>query len=320
MEQENTGTSVGGSTVTVPEKSKRKANVPAIILGIMTVIFAGLAGYFGMKCFTDEQAGGGESDGGDESEVAGDSTGNQEAETQIASSAMAEDYDEVWNEILKITDGVADKWDYIENDEGLMYKPEGLNTYVPMKLDLIMKIKTGGSEKRNSKDFYSGLEKAGYKSIGTLPSEGSAGPRIDGFLNNDKNIVCGTYDGNDGQDYYMAITCAKTDWVWLTKEKIELVGELETAYFEKTGGYPSNVYGLVNEIKDSQYAPYQTLQVLIGGGVALFYRVSPDAKWQYFTGGQSLLGCDEYNTEDLKKAFAGDTCFDDSNDESTVQP
>ena len=189
-----------------------------------------------------------------------------------------------------------------------------------MKLDLIIKIKTDSSGERNSKDFYSGLEKAGYKSIGILPFEGSAGPRIEGFLNSDKNIVCGTYDGNDGQDYYMAIACAKTDWVWLTKEKIELVGELETAYFEKTGEYPGNMYGLVNEIKDSQYAPYQTLRVAIGGGSALFYRVSPDAKWQYFAGGQGLLGCDEYNTEDLKKAFVGDICFDDSNNESTVQP
>jgi hypothetical protein len=53
----------------------------------------------------------------------------------------------------------------------------------------------------------------------------------------------------------------------------------------------------------------------------LFYRVSPEAEWQYFTATQGLMPCTNYNTEDIRNAFAGETCFDESNGETlTVQP
>ena len=44
-----------------------------------------------------------------------------------------------------------------------------------------------------------------------------------------------------------------------------------------------------------------------------------DEKWRYFTGVQAPLDCSEYNTDDLRKAFAGDVCYN-GREESTVQP
>lgn len=179
----------------------------------------------------------------------------------------------------------------------------------------------------NEKAIYAALEsnfkKSGFESIGTLPFLGSAGPKIDGYLNASRNIVCGVFEDSEwvygnAQDYVYYLECAKTDWAWLTEDEKELVGELETAYHNKTGEYPITLYNYDNEIKDSQYAPYQTLRTEVGGGYGLFYRVGPEEEWQYFAGGQSYLECSEYNTEELKKAYAGEVCYNGSQ-ESIVQ-
>lgn len=45
----------------------------------------------------------------------------------------------------------------------------------------------------------------------------------------------------------------------------------------------------------------------VGGSAALFYQ-TPDGTWHYFQNTQSILSCSTYNTNDLKKAFAGTTC------------
>ena len=79
--------------------------------------------------------------------------------------------------------------------------------------------------------------------------------------------------------------------------------------------------------KDSSVAPYQTLEGSIGtsriegcGDVgkdltAMFYRVSPTAEWQFFSRIEDELPCGQYNTTDLKNAFADTKCFDQTTDE-----
>lgn len=81
--------------------------------------------------------------------------------------------------------------------------------------------------------------------------------------------------------------------------------------------YPEGEYLGLNpdrlEIKDSKHAPYQTMTGGVLGAAGLWYRVSPDAPWQWFTGAQAVLDCSEYDTDDLKKAFAGEPCYEDGN-------
>lgn len=106
---------------------------------------------------------------------------------------------------------------------------------------------------------------------------------------------------------------------WMNKEKVALANELAVAYREGTGRLLGYILAEANNIKDSEVVPYQRLMAQMPGAAVLFYRVSPEAKWQYFAGLQSPLQCEEYKTEDEKKAFAGEVCYN-GNEESTVEP
>ena len=71
-------------------------------------------------------------------------------------------------------------------------------------------------------------------------------------------------------------------------------------------------------IKSSSVDGYQTATVTIssgapvGGKGALFYRKGK-TDWKFFKATQSLSNCSDYNTDDLKAAFADETCVSDSN-------
>lgn len=56
----------------------------------------------------------------------------------------------------------------------------------------------------------------------------------------------------------------------------------------------------------------------VGGFAGLFYK-TPGSDWRFFMGTQSVLSCDKYIDDDVKKSFAGDVCFDGQT-ESTVKP
>lgn len=79
------------------------------------------------------------------------------------------------------------------------------------------------------------------------------------------------------------------------------------------------------KIKDSQADGYQNAQVSVGdvkdmgGYAALFYK-KDGGSWKYFKGTQEIIPCTEYNTTDIRNAFMGDACWDNTtNKESTVQ-
>jgi len=93
----------------------------------------------------------------------------------------------------------------------------------------------------------------------------------------------------------------------------------------------------VGSIQDSVIKPYQTLEVGVGlltndnvsgcengigsGWYELYYRVSPNDTWKLFMDGQGNIGCDSYDTDDLRNAFAGKPCLDTmTNSDSTVKP
>lgn len=76
----------------------------------------------------------------------------------------------------------------------------------------------------------------------------------------------------------------------------------------KTEGYTTAQVGL-GSVLDDQSMP--------GGAAGLFYK-TPDGKWHFFTGTQAALACADYNTDDLKKAYLGEPCYDASGKDSTV--
>jgi len=56
----------------------------------------------------------------------------------------------------------------------------------------------------------------------------------------------------------------------------------------------------------------------VGGFAALFY-TTPDKKIHYFTGTQSQIACSDYKTPDLKKAYLGESCYEQNNDKAIVK-
>ena len=290
------------------DKPKKKANVLTIILGILALVFAGAAIFFGLDYFGiigKERI----------REVVTVETVPEEVVVEIMTSTMAEEYKDVVEMMGVLTEGIKNDWDYIENSSGLMYKPERLNSYVPMKFSLSKRIHNSSSNDVNMSAVKNQLSSSGFVSIGILPHGGSAGPEISGYYNSEKDIVCGVYQDVDWRldnAEYVGLTCAKTSWVWLTREDEVLINGLAEAAKVATGEYPK-VLQTGNKIENSQYEPYQTLIVGVGGAAGLFYRTSPEAEWRFFTATQAALACDEYDTDDLKRAYLGTYCWDTNN-------
>ncbi|MBR0488397.1 hypothetical protein IJJ39_01835 [Candidatus Saccharibacteria bacterium] len=131
----------------------------------------------------------------------------------------------------------------------------------------------------------------------------------DAFSNNSSNITCSV--NRDGLPFRMY--CSKNSWISSVKKNLilELAKASDANYVNVSDNY---------QIKNSEISPYQTLTASGINYAMLFYRVSPDAEWQYFTGTQAILSCSEF-TGDVAKAFAGTRCWDETTQsESTVQP
>ena len=136
----------------------------------------------------------------------------------------------------------------------------------------------------------------------------------DNLINRDSQIACNLTGGVP-----FTVNCSHLSW--LTEETINLANQLAEAYHEKTGEYPFSINLSHYEIKDSQVASYQTLNVPVANAMGLFFRTSPDSNWQFFKTTQSVIPCQEYNTTDIKNAFAGSVCYDEATgNNSTVQP
>lgn len=312
INQEN----LGVESQVKPTMNKKKVNASAIVFGIMALLSAGVAIFFGVKYYEPKE----------ESEPITIEQIKEETKIEIAASTMANDYKEVVSVVESLTEGIGGARDRYENSNMLMYKPVDLNTFIPMRLTVKKQVTNSDNGEANMDVLIGRLEGAGFKSIGTLPNLGSApAPDEYGYLNSSSNIFCGIYEDTawssptNGYEYVL-LQCAKTDWTWLTEDDKALISELEAAYREKEGEYPIELnIGVAVKIRDSEYAPYQSFGAGVKGAVGLFYRTGPDAKWQFFTSVQGPLECSEYNTDDLRKAFAGDYCYN-GEERSTVQP
>lgn len=77
-------------------------------------------------------------------------------------------------------------------------------------------------------------------------------------------------------------------------------------------------------IKSSSVDGYQTASLSIssrqsiGGAAVLFYRKGT-TDWKFFKTTQNELNCSDYNTDELKAAFADESCMSDTNTDTTVK-
>lgn len=208
-------------------------------------------------------------------------------------------------------------------DANVSYQPEGYLTGVPLTksygvtLDAkFYRLGQPGYDLVTNRTIYrtisNALLDAGFTDTGQEYTTASAASASGTFINPTTGIVCTVLLSGASCGY-------KT---WYNQDTANLSNTLARVYEETTGKPAHYLVAQTQYIEDSPITPYQRIEVAMPGFGAAFYRVNPDAEWQYFTEGQSTPQCNEYNTEDLRKAFAGTSCFTDTTGEpmGTVQP
>ena len=133
------------------------------------------------------------------------------------------------------------------------------------------------------------------------------------------NAVICTVSGTDSIPMY--VTCAnKNAYAKVSSD----VKPFVTAY--RAGHSDSSTQDVFSAptIKSGSVDGYQTASVgvsshqSVGSAAALFYRKGTDA-WKFFNFTQAELNCSDYNTADLKAAFADQPCISDSKASTTVK-
>ena len=126
------------------------------------------------------------------------------------------------------------------------------------------------------------------------------------------NIIC--YYSVVGGNY--SVNCA--DKRWYKEEDKKLTLELAAAYEKKEGNKVGYLGAETKSITKNSAGTYETIVASLDDAAALFYR-KVGGEWKFFVGVQQGPGCEAYNTSELKAAYAGEKCWDDSGNESIVK-
>lgn len=197
------------------------------------------------------------------------------------------------------------------NEGNLLYKPEGLKTHIGLNLSYGFKIVWDGvssvSQQKMEQidamdnDVRRALLDSGFREYG----ESFIGIHSE-YIDERAGIICGM---NGGLPY--DFVCSSTNWYDVDVEQWDLLNELAEAYKEKRGDYPITLGVSTDRIVDSGYEKYQKLIGSVSNAMGFFYRVSPESEWRFFTATQAALSCSEYNTDDLRRAFMGEACWNE---------
>lgn len=309
-------------------KKQGKGKVWLIVL--IVIVLAGVAFGGGVLAerFLISSDGGKDDDGGVTVEEVLDAIDNEQVDVaQVVNggvnNVMAAEYDEVYN-IMKIAIGemktdigsIILNMDGIHASFGMPMRPEGLHTYIPAKFNLKVSVNGDDDSDATMGAIGANLENVGFVTTGEIPHFGAAGSLGKGYERG--SIRCNMYSTFAvSYSHTVAVECGMVDWVWLNDDKFKMYQDLEEAYRAKNGKYPW-VLSINHEIVDSEYVPYQKVAVNVGGAVGLFYRASSESEWQFFAATQGSFPCSEYNTDDLKKAYLGEGCFDETNGVNSV--
>lgn len=248
-----------------------------------------------------------------------------EAEIEAKKLADTQDITEKMKKALKeylVTDDGTELFEFKDgNNATVLYRAADMEVAIPLVKTVGF---TGNSvdgvseedmlplwDKMNSEEYSKMIEKV-FTENGFVKT-GEDWTPLGEYVNWETGVICTNI--TSGMPIYFG--CGHISW--LDADEVALANELAGAYLAKEGKPLGSVSVKVADIENSSVAPYQRLDASIYGAVGLFYRVSPEAKWQFFMGTQSPLSCSDYNTEDLRKAFAGEVCYNES-EESIVEP
>ncbi|MDO4220183.1 MAG: hypothetical protein Q4D22_03065 [Candidatus Saccharibacteria bacterium] len=178
-------------------------------------------------------------------------------------------------------------------------------------------------------DFYAGQGKDNYISMidkimknhnlkRTEVSEGLFFGDGDLYYMNDDGFVCvASTSSMPG-----TVSCSNTKW--LSETRKEFVKDLIDAYkkgadWMKDDEETVYLYANENKIRDGGTEPYQIIEGGVLDAAIIFYRKGEDSEWKFFTITQQALSCGDYNTDELRAAFKGDSCYDESFNNSIVK-
>lgn len=327
----------------ITQSTKNRKTIIIVCSICCALIIAAIFCYFFIiKKNADEQSGGQEREDNNISEAQNEEENNNIPSTQGKEETSSTGYskelaclneygEESCGIILQIADaikginidGVDIGTKYSNTENGAMYRPEYL-------MAATSKLASGYSYEISVELDYDNIssemldrienelnlaEEKTFAENGFVKKETIVGDLMDvvEYVNDKSNIVC------NQQNYSRLVVCTALNY-YLIKEgsdEANYINGLAQAYKEyvdaQNGAAGSWSEGILfdsdmSKIEDSAYAPYQTTVAEFLGAVDLFYRKSPTSKWEYFTGTQTTISCDQYNTEDLKKAYYGKEC------------
>ncbi len=306
-------TGAGGAGVKVQPSSAKKQTGWKIATGVLVLLVIALGGLLTWRMLAKETP----------VECQDTATGDDEKTDDTAAALLAQDAQvrEVVAEVKAKAAELLDPYNLLDSVYDVMvpYEPEGYLTAIQLNRGYGFKMEYSENptllEKIASVDWMDELgevlEKRGFVDTGEYYTTASAVASVGTtFVNDESGVVCGLW--NAPQMY-----CSYKDWY--DKADAELANELSRVFEEATGEEVDYLVAEVDDIRNSSVAPYQTIEVRRRGYGSSFYRVSPEAEWVYSFSGQGVPTCDEYNTEDLRKAYAGQTCWTNEGD-SVVQP
>lgn len=121
----------------------------------------------------------------------------------------------------------------------------------------------------------------------------------------------------------VTVNCADLSQYDATAKSLQPVYEAYTTAKPDQKSASLYFYG---HITDSQTTGYKTADVNTGdyfapfGGSAALLYMTPDNQWHYFINTQNTLLCSQFNSKQLKDAYAGTKCMDDKTSQmSTVK-
>lgn len=312
----------GEPTIHVREKP-RKGNPYKLAIVIMTIIiFALIAGILYLLFCPLAKPGGQNSGNSQDQPTCPEQTACED--TLKAETAVKEVVEKVRQSIVDVLqDNKQVGYQMLQTyDTGASYQPEGYITGVPLTKSYGTSLNADNIEVGQTLynlihnfTIYQTIEKtlvnAGFTNTNQQYTTASAASTSTTFVNQASGIICTAH-----------LTGADCGYkTWYNEADAELSNKLAQIYKAATSNDAHYLVARVQDIKDSPIAPYQRIEVGMPGFAASFYRVSPDAEWQFFAEGQSAPQCSEYNTEDLRKAFAGTSCFPSTTGPmETVQP
>lgn len=302
-------TAAANSPVGGDADSKKKQLGWKIAVGVLALIVVVLAGTLAWCMLTrGDSEGKGSASGGDDATLDGSEGAEDDAEEFLKQDeAVRETVAAIKEKALELLD----PYKLVDSiyDVEAPYKPEGFLTAIQLNRGYGVKVEDSVNptlpEKINSVDWATEygnvLKERGFVDTGeyyTLSSAVHSGGSL--FVNEESGVVCMVEDEP-------RLDCSHKDWY--NEADAELTNELAKVFEAATGEEVGYLVATVESIQNSSVAPYQRIYAGRSGYRSSFYRVSPDAEWVYFASGQDGPACAEYDTEDLKKAFAGTRCW-----------